>query len=132
MHIFFMDVTLIEKVRNRADKSQEQFAQAIGMTKNGYQSMIKNGDLKVSILEAICKNFNVDISYFFGPKNLESVSEPMAEYHKKDSCQDLRDLVAVLKEQNTTNQTIITALTTTIEALNEQLTVKKPAKTGKA
>lgn len=133
-----MDVKLIEKVRERADKSQEQFAASIGMTKNGYQSLIKNGDLKVSTLEAICRNFNVDISYFFGPKNLSIVSEPMETYTKKDNCQDLRELVSVLKdqnaslkEQNTTNQTIITALSTTIEALNEQL-IKKPAKSGKA
>ena len=58
-------INKLEQKRKDFRFSQEKFADEIGMTKNGYQYILKEKDLKVSLLKKISEVLEVPVSYFF-------------------------------------------------------------------
>ncbi len=76
-----MDISTIESLRKNRGLTQRELADSIGVTVQGYQKMIDTNDVKVSTLIKICKSLNLDITTFFGSKNI--VAEPLELYSKK-------------------------------------------------
>ena len=60
-----LNINKIEKLRNDNNLSQAEFSERIGLTRVGYQGIVKRGDLKVSQLVQIAESFNVSILNFF-------------------------------------------------------------------
>ena len=55
----------IEAKRKSLRYSQTSFAETIGMTKNGYQNIIKVEDIKMSLFLKAVEVLQVPVSYFF-------------------------------------------------------------------
>lgn len=60
-----MNYSRIEKLRKNRRVTLEELAEALHMTKNGYEKMIKQESCKVSTLESIAKYFEVPVIYFY-------------------------------------------------------------------
>lgn len=60
-----MNYELIEEERRKSGITIEKFAEIIGMTKAGYDKMLRAKSMKVEILQKIADEFHKPISYFF-------------------------------------------------------------------
>jgi transcriptional regulator with XRE-family HTH domain len=119
---------VIEQLRKRKGLTQEEFAQSIDFTTNGYQKLIRSGDPKASVLEKISAVYGVNISFFFGHTNDGAMlNEPQAEYGGRDECADVREMNSILKSQLDHYKTMVDALHTVIGAFEamQRHTVEK-------
>lgn len=55
----------IEVLKKQHKCSNLEIAQYCEMSRGGYETMLKNGDMKISTLQKIAEFFKVPISYFF-------------------------------------------------------------------
>lgn len=117
-----MKIDLIEQIRIRRGLTQAEFAESIAYTVTGYKKMIRNGDVKVSVLEKIAEVYDVNILTFFGTKGhkkVGAVAEEAAPY--SENCAEVRRMNEFYKSQNDAHLTSIAAQSQLIQLLTEQL-----------
>jgi len=67
-----MDYDQIWSLKNLSGLSDRKFAKSIGMTGQGFKSMMDNKSLKVETLERMCEEYKKPLSYFYGKTEQES------------------------------------------------------------
>lgn len=103
-----MDFGLIENLRKRKKLTQKEFAVKIGFTVTGYQKMINAGDTKVSTIERICSEFNVDILTFFGQYSAKNNLSVVAEESEIYGAPNYKELYySTLEKLNACNERVI-------------------------
>lgn len=88
-------ITLLIRSKNL---SENKFAESIGMSGNGFRSMMNNQTLKIEVLEKICEVYSLPITHFFENSNL--LKEPDPKYGKQcKECLKKDGKIELLTEQ---------------------------------
>lgn len=66
----------LDELKLQHKYSNEDIATGIGMSRGGFETMVKKGDMKVSTLIDLSKFFKVPVSYFFEEDKGLSLNEP--------------------------------------------------------
>lgn len=75
-----MDYDKIWSLININGLSKRKFALSIGMTGQGFNTMMQSKSIRVDTLEKICEVYNKPMSYFYDSPNLE-----LAKYDNNDT-----------------------------------------------
>lgn len=75
-----MNYNKIDSLRNKLGLSRAAIARIVGMTNQGFISMMEKKTMNVAVLEKLATYYKKPISYFFDDEELNQVSEPQAGY----------------------------------------------------
>ena len=74
-----MDYDRIWSLINAKGLSKRKFAQSIGMTGQGFKTMMEGKSLRVDVLEKICEVYEKPLSYFY-----DNIEHKSTEYDVKE------------------------------------------------
>lgn len=77
------NISKLEELRDESRMTQSEFAEKLGMTRNGYQGLLKHKDPKISTLIAIAKVCKVSMAVFFDDNEFDDLSKE--KLSEKDS-----------------------------------------------
>lgn len=88
-----MNYYRIKRELERRNISIRSISKNIGVTEQGLHQMIRNGSMKISVLEEISKFLNVDVTLWFqDEKKAFQVNEENAKYHSPTEDPDMKSL----------------------------------------
>lgn len=88
-----MNYYRIKRELERRNISIRSISKNIGVTEQGLHQMIRNGSMKISVLEEISKFLNVDITHWFlDERKTLQVGEDTTKYQKLTEDEELKCL----------------------------------------